>query len=76
MKIGIIGAGNTGSALAGHFQKLRLGVLIANSQGPETLSQVAQKTGNTPVDISEMAGGIDLLVVAIRMKSMPSLLQD
>jgi 8-hydroxy-5-deazaflavin:NADPH oxidoreductase len=41
MKIGIIGAGNIGSALALHFRKLRHTVLIANSRSPETLSQLA-----------------------------------
>ena len=33
MKIGIIGAGNIGSALAGHFRKLQHITLIANSPG-------------------------------------------
>jgi 8-hydroxy-5-deazaflavin:NADPH oxidoreductase len=76
MKIGIIGAGNIGSALAGHFRKLRHGVLIANSRGPETLFQVAQNTGATPVAISETARGVDLLVITIPMKSVPSLPKD
>ncbi|HTW82139.1 MAG TPA: NAD(P)-binding domain-containing protein [Terracidiphilus sp.] len=76
MKIGIIGAGNIGSALALHFRKLRYTVLIANSRGPETLSQVAQKTGATPVAISEVANKVDLLVIAIPMKSVPSLPKD
>ena len=43
MKIGIIGAGNIGSVLALHFRRLRHTVLIANSRGPETLSQIARK---------------------------------
>jgi 8-hydroxy-5-deazaflavin:NADPH oxidoreductase len=73
MKIGIIGAGNIGSALAGHFRKLRHTVLIANSRGPQTLSQVARATGATPVDISEAAKGVDLLIIAIPMKSVPAL---
>lgn len=53
MKIGIIGAANTGSALAGHFQRLGHSVLIASPRGPDTLSQVAQKKGATPVAVSE-----------------------
>jgi len=65
MKIGIIGAGNIGSVLALHFRRLRHTVLIANSRGPETLSQIAQKTGAIPVDISESARGVDLLVITI-----------
>jgi predicted dinucleotide-binding enzyme len=76
MKIGIIGAGNIGSALALHFRCLRHTVLIANSRGPETLSQIAQKTGATPVDISESARGVDLLVITIPMKNVPLLPKD
>ena len=73
MKIGIIGAGNIGSILAGHFRKLHHTVFIANSRGPETLSRVAQETGANPVPIAEVANGVDLLVIAIPLKSIPSL---
>jgi predicted dinucleotide-binding enzyme len=73
MKIGIIGAGNIGSVLAGTFRKLQHTVLIANSRGPQTLSRVVQETGATPVAISEVAKGMDLLVIAIPMKSVPLL---
>lgn len=76
MNIGIIGAGNIGSALAGHFCKLRHTTLIANSRGPETLSQVAQATGATPVTLSEVTKGVDLLVITIPMKNVPSLPKD
>jgi hypothetical protein len=76
MKIGIIGAGNIGSALAGHFCKLQHTVLIANSRGPGTLSRVAQATGATPVAISEAVKGIDLLIITIPMKAVPSLPKD
>jgi predicted dinucleotide-binding enzyme len=76
MKIGIIGAGNIGSALAGHFRKLQHTVLIANSRGPETLSQVERATGAVPVAISDAAKRVDLLVIAIPMKSVPLLPKD
>jgi len=76
MKIGIIGAGNIGSALAGYFNKLQHTVLIANSRGPETLSRVAQETGAIPVKISEVAKEVDLLFIAIPMKSVLSLPDD
>jgi predicted dinucleotide-binding enzyme len=76
MKIGILGAGNIGSALALHFRRLRHTVLIANSRGPETLSQVARETGATPVAAAKAAKGVDQLVIAIPMKSMPSLPKD
>jgi 8-hydroxy-5-deazaflavin:NADPH oxidoreductase len=76
MKIGIIGAGNIGSSLAGHFRRLQHEVLIANSRGPQTLSEVAQKTGATPVDAVEAARGADLLVIAVPMMSVPMLPKD
>ncbi len=76
MNIGIIGAGNVGSALASVFQKLQHSVRIANSRGPETLSEVAQKTGATPVPLSEVAKEVDLLVVAIPEKNVSSLPKD
>ena len=76
MKIGIIGAGNVGSALAEHFGKLQHTVLIANSRGPETLSKAAEETGATAVAISEVAKGVDLLIITIPMKAVPSLPKD
>jgi predicted dinucleotide-binding enzyme len=76
MKIGIIGAGNIGSILARHFRQLQHTVLIANSRGPETLSRIAQETGAIPVPVSEAANGVDLLVLTIPMKGVPSLPKD
>ncbi|MEJ7665107.1 MAG: NAD(P)-binding domain-containing protein [Hymenobacter sp.] len=43
MNIGIIGAGHIGSALAVRLTSLGHSVTIANSRGPETLKDVAQK---------------------------------
>jgi 8-hydroxy-5-deazaflavin:NADPH oxidoreductase len=73
MKIGIIGAGNIGSILAKHFRSTGHAVLIANSRGPETLSDLARETGATAVSISEAAQGVDCLVISIPMKSVPLL---
>ena len=73
MKIGMVGAGNIGSVLARHFRQLGHTVLIANSRGPETLSQIARETGAVPVIASEAAKGVDLLVLTIPLKGVPSL---
>ena len=73
MKIGIIGAGNIGSVLARHFRQLGHAVLIANSRGPETLSQIARETGAVPVSASEAAKDVDLLVLTIPLRSVLSL---
>ena len=42
MDIGIIGAGNIGSALATQFAKAGHRVAIANSRGPESLAELVQ----------------------------------
>ena len=73
MNIGIIGAGHIGSALAGRLTSLGHAVYIANSRGPETLTDVAQKTGATPVTAPEAAQHGDLIVVTIPLKNIPDL---
>ena len=76
MKIGIIGAGNIGSALATRFTQLGHEVSVANSRGPETLSQVEAETGATAATASEAAQGKDVVVVTIPEKNVPSLPED
>jgi 8-hydroxy-5-deazaflavin:NADPH oxidoreductase len=76
MHIGIIGAGHIGAALAKHFTQLQHTVAIANSRGPETLGDVAQQTGATPVQMSEAPNGAEILVVTIPLKNVPNLPKD
>jgi predicted dinucleotide-binding enzyme len=76
MNIGIIGAGNIGSALAIRLTSLGHSVLIANSRGPETLKDVAQKTGATPATVQEAAHHGDIIVVTIPLKSILDLPKD
>jgi 8-hydroxy-5-deazaflavin:NADPH oxidoreductase len=45
MKIGIIGAGNSGGTLTRRFTALGHKVFVANSRGPETLADLATETG-------------------------------
>jgi predicted dinucleotide-binding enzyme len=76
MHIGIIGAGHIGSALAVRLTSLGHSVSIANSRGPETLTDLAQKTGATPVTTKEATRNADLIVVTIPLKSIPDLPKD
>ena len=76
MNIGIIGAGHIGSALAVRLTSLGHSVLIANSRGPETLKDVAQKTGATPATAQEAARHGELIVVTIPLKNIPDLPKD
>ena len=73
MKIGIIGAGNIGGNLTRRFTGLGHEVAVANSRGPETLSELAQETGATAVAVSEAATGAELLVITIPEKNIPLL---
>jgi 8-hydroxy-5-deazaflavin:NADPH oxidoreductase len=76
MKIGIIGAGNIGSALATRFTKLGHQVSVANSRGPDTLREVEADTGATAVSASDAAQGQDLVVVTIPLKKIATLPND
>ncbi len=76
MKIGIIGAGNIGGALARCFTELGHKVSVANSRGPETLREVEAETGATAVSAREAARGKDVVVVTILEKNVPQLPKD
>ena len=73
MKIGIIGAGNIGGVLAGRLTELGHEVEIANSRGPDTLGEVAERTGATPVEAADAPAGKQLVVVTIPMIKVPDL---
>jgi predicted dinucleotide-binding enzyme len=73
MKIGVIGAGNIGAALARHFTRLGHDVVVANSRGPQTLAALAKETGAKPVPVDEVPRGRDLVVVTIPEGKIPDL---
>ena len=76
LNIGIIGAGNIGSALTRHFTRLGHDVAVANSRGPKTLAGLAKETGAKPVTATEAARGRDLVVVTIPEREIPNLPRD
>ncbi len=73
LNIGVIGAGNIGSALTRHFTRLGHDVVVANSRGPATLGDLAKETGAKPVPVSEAPLGRDLVVVTIPEGKIPGL---
>ena len=72
-KIGIIGAGQIGGTLTRRLTALGHKVFVANSRGPETLSDLAAETGATTVSVPEAARGMELIVVTIPEKNIPNL---
>jgi predicted dinucleotide-binding enzyme len=76
MKIGIIGAGQIGSALTRRLSALGHDVSVANSRGPETLAHLAAETGATAGTRAEAVKGAQLVVVTIPQKNVASLPAD
>src|SRR5260221_944559 len=73
MKIGIIGAGQIGGTLTRRLTELGHKVFVANSRGPETLSDLAAETGATAVSVPEAVRGVDLTGVTLPQKNIPNL---
>jgi predicted dinucleotide-binding enzyme len=73
MKVGIIGSGNIGSALAKHLSDLGHEVSIANSRGPQTLKGLAELTGAKAATVEEAAAAEDLIIITIPEKAVPDL---
>ncbi|MCQ9131400.1 NADPH-dependent F420 reductase [Streptomyces hilarionis] len=73
MKIGIIGAGNIGGNLTRRLTALGHDVAVANSRGPQTLTDLAKETGATPVTVGEAARDAEIVVVTVPLKAVPDL---
>lgn len=73
MKIGIIGAGHIGGVLTQRLTQLGHDVTVANSRGPETLKDLAAKTGARAATVTEAAKDKAVVIVTIPEKSVPEL---
>lgn len=76
MRIGIIGAGNIGGTLARRFAQLGHEVFIANSRGPETLTDFAREAGAKAVTPREAARQGEVVIVTIPEKNIARLPRD
>ncbi|MEU4685555.1 NADPH-dependent F420 reductase [Streptomyces xinghaiensis] len=77
MRIGIIGAGHMGSALAQHFTRVGYEVAVSNSRGPDTLRDLVAELGPRAraLTAEETARFGDVVVVSIpfgRYHELPS----
>ena len=73
MKIGIIGAGNIGSALARNLVKAGHSVRIANSREPETLARLVEETGAEAASSRDAAQGVNVVILSIPFARLPLL---
>ena len=73
MKIGIVGAGGLGAALARRLAEIGHDVSLANSRGPASLIALAAEIGVTPVSATEAADAADVVIVSIPTKAVPDL---
>ena len=73
MRVGIIGAGHIGSALARRLTAIGHDVSIANSRGPETLQDLVAETGAHAVTATEAAKDADIVIVTIPQGNIPDL---
>ena len=73
MKIAIIGAGNIGGNLTRRLTALGHEVSVANSRGPQTLTDLAAETGATALPVEEVAQGAEVVVVTIPQARVPDL---
>ena len=70
--IGIIGAGNIGSALARGFARHGYDVVISNSRGPETLADLVADMGDgvRAATAQDAAAAGDVVVVTLPLKAI------
>jgi len=76
MNIGIIGAGNIGGTLTRRLTALGHNVSVANSRGPESLSDLTAETGAHAVTARDAARHKDLVIVTIPENQVPDLPGD
>jgi 8-hydroxy-5-deazaflavin:NADPH oxidoreductase len=76
MNIGIIGSGHIGGALTRRFSELGHEVTVANSRGPESLTELAAETGAKPATVDEAIEAGDVVVIAVPLAAVPDLPAD
>jgi 8-hydroxy-5-deazaflavin:NADPH oxidoreductase len=65
MNIAIIGTGSVGGTLTRRLAALGHHIRVANSRGPETLTELAAETGAVPAPVTDVADDADVVIIAI-----------
>ncbi len=73
MNIGLIGPGDIGSVIVRKLRDAGYPVKMANARGPESLKDLAAKTGAIPVTVEQVVQDVDMLFIVVPQKSIPEL---
>src|ERR1700756_1694006 len=73
MNFGVIGPGDIGEVIIRKLRDAGYPVKMANSRGPESLKDLAAKTGAIPVAIEEVVQDVDMLFIVVPQKAIPRL---
>jgi len=73
MNIGLIGPGDIGSVIVRKLRDAGYSVKMANERGPESLKDLAAKTGAIPVSIEQVVQDVDILFIVLPQKAIPEL---
>src|SRR5258706_8709199 len=73
MSIGVIGIGDIGAAIVKKLRNAGYPVKMANSRGPDSLRELAAKTGAIPVSVEEVVQDVDILFLVVPQKAIPKL---
>jgi predicted dinucleotide-binding enzyme len=73
MNIGLIGTGDIGAVIVRKLRDAGYPVKMANARGPESLRDLAARTGAKPVSVEEAVQDVDLLFIVVPEKAIPEL---
>lgn len=73
MKIGIIGTGHIGATLVRKLSAAGHDVSVANSRGPETISEELLRDGAQAATVEQAAQGAEVLILSIPLQAIPGI---
>ena len=73
MNFGVIGPGDIGEVIIRKLRDTGYPVKMANSRGPESLKDLAAKTGAIPVSVEQVVQDVDMLFIVVPQKAIPEL---
>ena len=64
-RVGVIGPGDIGEVIVRKVKDQSYPVKMANSRGPESLKDLAAKTGAIPVSVEQVVQDVDVLFLVV-----------